>query len=494
MKQQLKQIIDHNWFFPVLLLNYGLFYILFQEKYPANNGFGTDGYVYLTFVTDFTKSPFFDSYYIHRVFPSFTIRAVLSLFSLELSPVNVFNSYEVLNLLSIVCSAYFIKKILLFLNIGFKNQLLAFTLLFVNFALLKWPFYFPVMTDTIAFALSIMLLYFYLKNNIAGVVLITILLAFTWPMGYYQGLLLIAFPYKRIEYLSLPLFSKMTVYVLSAFIFIISFILIIIIGKADTHLIYVPKIDRMLLPLSVVFAIVIYLGYGKLFLNARIFNIAYFYESLKVKRIGLSVGVFLLVSFFIRSLELPVSGFYPTSAILENPLVHSLVRPLLTIVSHFTFFGVFICLLIIFWKRFAAIIGTMGWGLIGAFALNLYLYGIMPESRTLMNLFPWALVFLIYAINDLSFSNLFYVLISFLCLIISRIWLPINLEDVSLIDKNGSIDFPNQKFYMNMGPWMSEYAFYLNGIAMIISFSVIMLMLFKIRVGENGKIGFMKKF
>jgi hypothetical protein len=489
VKQQLRQITDNNWFFPVIFLNYGLFYILFGEKYPLNEGFGTDGWVYKTFVTDFVNSGFYDSYFIHRVFPSFTIRAVLKLFSLELSSVNIVYGFEIFNLICVVSSAYFIKKILQLFNVGFKNQLLAFTLLFLNFALLKWPFYFPVMTDTAAFGLSVMLLYFYFKNNIAGMIITTILLAFTWPMGYYQGLLLIAFPYQKIEYNPFEKVSRIGIYIASVTVFLLSFIFIIVINKADTHLGFVPKIDRGLLPLSLALIVLIYIAFGKLFLNKNLFNLRYFFRLLNIYRLLYAVATFLIVTVFIKFLDLPVSTFYQTGAILENPITHSLVRPLFTVITHFTFFGISICLLIFYWKYFTKVLTQSGWGLVGAFVLNLYMFGIMPESRTLINLFPWVIVLLIIGIDKINFSNTFYVVVVILGFISSRIWMIIDLTMETSVDENGSIDFPSQRFYMNIGPWMSEKAYYYQLLLFVICSFILFFVLYKVNYGAGKKPG-----
>jgi hypothetical protein len=44
-----------------------------------------------------------------------------------------------------------------------------------------------------------------------------------------------------------------------------------------------------------------------------------------------------------------------------------------------------------------------------------------------------------------------------------------------VVDENGSIDFPNQRFYMNIGPWMSEKAYYINAIALVICLIVLVV-------------------
>ena len=159
-----------------------------------------------------------------------------------------------------------------------------------------------------------------------------------------------------------------------------------------------------------------------------------------------------------------------------------------------TFFGIIICLLVFYWSKFTHVVVQSGWGLVGALALNLYLFGIMPESRALINLFPWVVILLIVAINKVNFSNVFYFTIVALSFIASRIWLIIDLKMNSSTDTNGSIDFPSQKFYMNMGPWMSEKAYYIMGAAMLLSLLILFFTLYKINFLKNRNTYIEKRF
>jgi hypothetical protein len=334
------------------------------------------------------------------------------------------------------------------------------------------------MTDTVTFTLSIMLLYFYLKNSLLGLILITTALAFTGPMAYYQGLILIALPYRKLDYRDMPPIGKWALYGFSILLFMLAFFYVIIIKDENTDLAFVLKIDQDLLWMSVLIILIMYAAYARMFMNAELFSLSCIHSSIVISRLLSAIVVFAGVILVISMINVPQTAIYPMIKILKNPIVCALINPFLTIVSHFTFFGVFICLLIIFWRNFARMISTSGWGLIGAFSLNLYLYGIMPESRTLMNLFPWVVIFLIYSINNKVFSNSFYYIITILSLLVSRAWLPINLQAIDKVDENGSIDFPNQLFYMNMGPWMSLKALYINGLVMLICFVIIVSILY----------------
>ena len=246
---KLKALLNNQWFFPVLMIYYGIFYILFGETYPFNGGLSTDGFVFASFIPDFTKSRFFDTYYAQRILPSMLVGVFLKLLSINATEQNIYTAFQILNLVSIVVSCYFFKQLLLWFKISLKNQVLAFLLLLFNFGVIKYPFYLPVMTDTFALMLSIALLYFYLKNNIQSIIICTLLLAFTWPMAYYQGLILIAFPICILPFSPALKWQKILVYGIS--ILYISFLSIyfIFIKNRDMTVDFVMKIDRNLLPL-----------------------------------------------------------------------------------------------------------------------------------------------------------------------------------------------------------------------------------------------------
>ena len=123
------------------------------------------------------------------------------------------------------------------------------------------------MTDTFAFMLSSALLFFYLKNNITGLIISTLMLAFTWPMAYYQGLLLIAIPYCILPLKPFQRWQKIVFFVLSVLYILTLIILYVFIKKTDSSIVFVSKMDRNLLPLSIVGMLLFYFFLAKLFFN-----------------------------------------------------------------------------------------------------------------------------------------------------------------------------------------------------------------------------------
>src|ERR1035437_466911 len=108
---RLKAILNSQWFFPALMLYYGMFYISFGESYPFHEGLHTDGWVFASFIPDFTKSFFFDTYYVYRILPSFLVGVCLKLLSIDTSVHHIFIGFRILNIVSIVLSCYFFKRI-----------------------------------------------------------------------------------------------------------------------------------------------------------------------------------------------------------------------------------------------------------------------------------------------------------------------------------------------------------------------------------------------
>jgi hypothetical protein len=491
---KLKSLLDSKWFFPSLIFYYGVFYILFGETYIRQ--WSADGRVFAGFVWDLKGSHYFDAYYVYRILPSVLVSFVLNLFSIFASREAIVTSFQILNLISLMFACYFFKKILILFKITLKNQLLSFTLLLLNFAVLKYPFYLPVMTDTVALMLSTALLYFYLKNNVTALVIITILLAFTWPMGYYQGLLLIAFPFSISPLVPLSGGQKKLLYGTSIFYILILSVYFIFIEKIDITVEHVARIDRNLLPLSILATLVLYFFFVKIFFNKTLFDVLLFFKKINHTRLLIACGVFAIVYVVVKTLGPNPIPTYSTAQTLRDPIVYALIKPFVAIVSHITYFGIGICLIILFWSSICKVLSQLGWGVVGAVGLNLFLFGITPQSRHLINLLPWVIIFLAKAINKFSFSNAFYITVGLLSLFVSKIWLSLSYEGYPpmQLDKNGSMGFPQQKLWLNIGPWMSEQMYFIQGGIELIVLGILFFMLYKVERNAANKLRIVPKY
>lgn len=494
---KLRNLLNNQWFFPVLVLYYGIFYIAFGETYPLNGGMSMDGIVFSSFISDFTNSFFFDTYYVHRFFPSMLVGFFLKLFSISIIDKHIFLAFQILNLISIIISCYFLKQMLIMFKISLKNQILAYTLFLINFALLKFTFYLPVMTDTLAMAISSMMLFFYLKKNTIGVVICTLLACFTWQISFYQGLIFVVFPFHALPFSGLKTNHKNILATSSGLIALFVCIYLVLIKKMDTTLELVARIDKILLPISILGVVVIYFFFSKIFFNSNLFKIQLFIKNIKLKNIFYAFILFLITTILIYFLNPVPNKFYPLYYTLTNPFTHALMWPLHSFVSHTAYWGFLMILFLFFWTDFCKLISQTGWGFVSAFGLNLFLFGIMPETRCLINILPWIVLFLVKSLNKYSFSKIFYVIVGLFCAGTSKVWLFLNdaeRPNIMQLDKNGSMGFPDQKFWMNIGPWMSEQMYYLQGGAILIIAIVMFFILYKVEVISVKKLKLVRKY
>ena len=478
------QWLASSQFFPSLLfILFGILNILFAEKLPANEGLGWDGSRYAAIAHDLLKSQVLDSYLVMRIFPCSLIHVLFKVFSIAFDSKNIILGFEIMNLICLATGIYYVKKIFSVAEIKPMNQFLGFTLLLINFAVLKFNFFYPVMTDAPAFCAAVMLLYFYLSNQTLNLMLISLIGAFTWPVIFYQGLILFVLPKKHSNFSPIPSTWRILISVSSA-LFAAAIIYLFILSKhADTSMAFTLKISTALLPFTLIAILVWYF-----FLPEALFNKSFFsketIQSLFSTRALIAFILFFFVSYFQQQLNISqkVSTYYTLENFLINPLTYALVRPLITAIAHTTYFGCGIILILIFWKRVSHTIASFGLGITLAVLLNLYLIGILTESRTIINLFPWMIIFLMLAINSFSFPRDFYVLILILNFFVSKIWLRIGYDLSSGLDEFGTIAFPNQKFFMNIGPWITDQMWMIQGILFILIFVIILFLVYKIQM------------
>lgn len=484
---KIKAVIFNKWFFPVLFIYYGINYIVSGEVYPKM--VSADGRVFVTLIWEFRESMYFDMYYVYRILPSLFIKFIFSFIS-DVRPVGeqIIPAFQILNLACIVATCFVLDKIMSFFKITVQKRVLAYMLLLINFALLKYPFYLPVMTDNVALLLSTLLLYFYLKNNTLAIIACTLALAFTWPMGYYQGLLLIAFPIYILPYSEPNKIQKGLLYGGSVLLISFLILLVIFIEKQEIWMEFAARIDRKLLPLSIAGIIIPYYFFAKIFLNKSLLDIPLFLKKLDYKRILYAILTFILVYTIVYLLDPKPTAMYSTAQTLRDPTLFGLRKPFAYLISDVSYFGIIVCMLILFWNSVAKVISQLGWGLAGAIGLNLLLFGITPQTRHLINLLPWLTVFIVAAINKRDIPNYIYSIIAVLAFFTSKVWLELNnYQDYPpmRLDKNGSMGLPHQKFWMNLGPWMSDQMYFIQGSFCLLVMGVLFFMFYKINTANN---------
>lgn len=490
-KEGLKSFVNNLYFFPVLVGLWGVFYFLFGEKIPANNGLGWDGFRYADILKNLLHSKEIDSYTAMRVYPSFLLRSFYSIFNIELSDQNIVRGFELLNVLSVFFTVFFIKKIFIHLKLKFETQILGFILLIFNYAFLKHTFFYPVLTDLTALCLSTMLLYFWLKNETINMIIIILIGAFTWPILFYQGLLLIVFPVEQKEPVYVNkwfriLFSVVSLVFASALIYYFIFK-----QKLDAPYLFTLKIDRDLLMLSITGVLMIYYFLPFIFFDKRLFQFSEIKNKIHLNRLLVIAVLYVFFHIGVRTFNLKNtdSSDFTVEHVLSTPIIYSHVKPLISLVTQCSFYGLIIVFLILFWRKFIKSVQSFGLGITLAFALNLYLCALISEARILINLLPWIVVFLMPVFDKYKLSSGILFLIFVLNFIISKVWLTIHYDFFNNpYNTDGTIGFPNQKYYMHTGVWMTEGMWKLQFVLMLLVFIISFFVFYKINFNSKKKI------
>jgi hypothetical protein len=129
--------------------------------------------------------------------------------------------------------------------------------------------------------------------------------------------------------------------------------------------------------------------------------------------------------------------------------------------AHFAYYGLTFCFIIVNFKHIADSIKERGYGAI-LFSIMAVTMFFNTESRQMIFLLPFAVYFAVTnpVYNNLKFSHVFFILI--VALITSKAWFTINpfqnsvYPPLDMKDFTELYNFPMQKYFMNLGPWMGD--------------------------------------
>ncbi len=475
---------------------YFILSFLFAEKLQANNGLGWDGLRYADLAKNLLDSKELDSYMIMRIIPSAWVHIVFKLFSIEFTPQNIIGGFEALNLFSILLGTYFTKRVMEHFDIQPMLQLIGLMLLLVNYAVLNFTIYYPVMTDSAGFALGAALLYFYVRKETLNVWLVSLLGFFTWPTVGFLGIILIIFPLNEKLENAEDKSSTFKGYIIPA----IAFLYVVIVGyylvyKSDDFkpMAYTLPLDRALAPLSIIALGLTVLWWSLWIKNFPFFSIQYLKEKISLSGV-VSVASLVFTFLLFKNLkELPASENFNQFILTRPQIVLGLVKPFIVLVSHTNYFGAVLILLIVLHRTVQKQLRQLGLGFVLAILFNLMLFGIVSESRSLINLLPWFVVMLIVSLNHLKLAYWMFLPALLFNIISSKVWLRIGDVTNSGFNADGTIAFPYQKFFMNLGPWISTQMWQVFCLIFAATLMLQFLMFFRVKL-VDGKLSLKKVF
>lgn len=470
----------------VLLAVLAAYQLSSSSVIAINGGYGFDGALYGSIAQNLSWDAVYgrvDSYRAQRILPSLIVGTALN--ALERHEVSdTIAGFRLLTVALLALSALGWYRICLSMRVTAGTFWIGFLLLFVNFFVMNNAFYYPVLTDVAAFALGTWMIHAYLTNSAWGLVIVGIAGAFVWPICAPMSAILILFPLRCEQRgsqsrggtrLSLALAIATAGLVVAAGV-AVRFVL----GRTTVGYGPVTALDDALLPASAVIHLAL-LATALFFLIKQV-TIAQVFKSLGragVLRWVIIAAILLLPKIVIFLVASDAKSTLPLTTFAAMLAFLPLVRPAITPVSHFAYFGFIIPLLAINWRRVGNMAGSGGIGSVALVALSL-LFALTPESRQSALTLPALVTVLCRVIERDRWTSAQVAILGILQLLLARFWVD---QNALFNPARAGIDvLPT--YFSSQGPYMPTQPY---GVFLLLLISATVLCVLQRRSAGRGR-------
>lgn len=487
-----KKNLPYLYIFVVSLIS--AFHLFYSEYIPLNYGFGFEGYsIYLPLTKNFDQLvSTLDSYTIQRILPFAIGWSSLTFFNsgTPISDKQVFVFWIFFNYMQIILICAYWHRISCYVNLGKVACLTGFAILILIFPTSKIDYYCNFSYDRTALLFGIMVLYYYITNNVALLLITSILSLAVWPTFILTNTILLLFPVNRPMTLldTSNTFQKHLSTILSLLLATTISLLFFMVwktGNLNTRA-DLARIVYPLLPISIILSgVFVYSAIKTILDGVNIVETLKGYihtSTCRLVLVGILVGAYLLLTKVLAN-----STAEARMSFMEyfgNVATGAVQRPLQFIIAHILYFGPGFFLLMVLSRKIVAILHSIGLGMT-LIVLFIVIQCLNSESRQMINLLPVIALLVAIAIDKSRAGYRFLSAFIISSIIISKVWLRIN-PDPSTIPRRiyqyfpmiGDTQlFPAQKHFMNFGPWISTQMLIIQSIIVILLCSLIYVFL-----------------
>ncbi|MBN1781688.1 hypothetical protein JW948_11220 [bacterium] len=451
-----------------------------NELVPVRNGLGWDGNVYGKTVMDFHGTVFrqgLSDYYVRRILPGSLVLLVLKLSGSPLDTIHVIRGFQIVNAIMILLGLWGWERTAIVLGISEKGKWMGFIGLFINFCVLKFNFFIPVLTDMTAFALGIWMCEAYFSKRRGLMLLILGLGFFTWPNFF-----LVLFPLlvwrnnihdaaqakKAAHWLSLG----------------------IILGLAAACMYCCHTgwswlgsgMTMALLPVSMIFMSgYVYFSMRPVLQNPGLYKPGPLAAALRHPSVLCGMALFVLLTalvlFYDRNFASGSVWSYSTllKVWLKNLVYLGNRKPGIFLVAHMVYYGPFLMLTMIHFRLVVQKIREYGTGLSVVILIALFM-SINPESRQLIHFYSLFVVLTVMAVDSRLTRPVLFVL-GGLSLLYSKMWILVNTPEIPA--GTDYLSQPWQKLFMSIGWTMSDFSYWFQTAVLAVTALALFLLLHK---------------
>lgn len=403
---------------------------------------------------------------LQRILPAVLVHYGLGLFGGALTLRNIEWGFQALQIGLLTLAGSIWCSQCLRLKISWRGMVIGAIALFSGYALTKFFWYYPILTDIPALFLGMVMLYGYMLDKRPFVFGAMVLGSFTWPTLLYQGIIFLIFPRdpKRTFLIHSPLRPRTQLLLALAALVPIFLALQWLLMNIPSNYRFHPFAP--LLPYSILVTLGFWAGgVVILFNNASLFRIRDWLQATWWRGAALCLVAVILLSVVQNYVAGPRLEFNRTQALWRNVLISSIMVPGTFYVQHILFYGPIMLLAVIFWKPITTIARQFGRG----FVLNLLfgmVFAIGSESRILMAFIPMLALLVAKLAEQLKWRFWAIASISICALILMRSWLTLNGTPNLVVFLNQFPELspflqrfnwnsdPNEMFLLGFGPWV----------------------------------------
>ncbi|MEJ7813450.1 MAG: hypothetical protein WKG32_23785 [Gemmatimonadaceae bacterium] len=451
-----------------LLLGAGIIGIGWGERIPQSGGLGWDGQLYGELARYFFGSVFvdrIDGYHIQRVLPSLLVHVPLRLLGVTRDTPRVILGFEILNLLLTLGTGVLWWRTANELGVSERGRWLGFTGLFVNFAMLKFASYDPVITDVSAFATGALMLWLFLRRYQMALLATALAGAFAWPLAGVVGALLLLFPRDAVPP---PLPERPTALATAlatgvAALSLAGFILVYVVqGTREIGYGPVIPVQAAVVPLSLALLVAYEVAAVRtLFAGVDLAYVRAALRSIRRRPLVLSsvalIGPIAVGRVLARDDDMLARA---TGGLAKSLAILPVTRPLIFFISHVVYFGPVLLLLLWCWPSVCRLVRGYGPGLV-LVVLGSLILGLSPESRQSTLAVPIVMPFLVKAVDGLRWPTSVYWLLGGTALVASKVWLPIHPDPAAVplsLELNEMLPY-YARYFINNGTQMPNDAY-----------------------------------
>lgn len=397
------------------------------------------------------------AYHYRHLLPYVTLHAVYRALGLPYNvdrPRSIIVGHQVQNTVFLLIACFVWGRTLERLRIGTEMRWLSFALLFLNFGLVKMPYYHPCNGDSAQFLAGVLMLHAFVTRRYWWLVTVATLGFYVRSGVDIYALALLLFCQPRAGESA----SRPTPWI-GEFVAGAGAIVVGLIAAFYFSPYFWVRVIQPPLGFLRVFSIVIVTA----FTFIALYHLLRGFPLATLRRINIvPLGVFLAINIALRTVTNAVAQPPSLLEASELRMLFSSValgvgKPGIAIVAHVVFFGPAIALLYVLWPQVCRVAREFGPSMVTALGV-VVLLGLNSETRVLTTPFPIVVLLVVIVLERLAPPVSFAWITLGIALAWSRVWLSMGAEVPWSRET-----YPDLLYWIHQGPWMTTPAYLVQG-------------------------------